>query len=131
RSIQGLIRRNEDFFRTVVTFALRSRIHCLDRSQSCPAIPEIAPMSASLRFNDALLIADRAFRPLQCIAWAPQDGNGELNISLVDRSRSLLGRTRLPSSTYSDPLRLEEELQRSRQELIERGVVLEPWRMPA
>lgn len=88
-------------------------------------------MSASLRFNDALLIADRAFRPLQCIAWAPQDGNGELNISLVDRSRSLLGRTRLPSSTYSDPLRLEEELQRSRQDLIERGVVLEPWRMPA
>ena len=33
-------------------------------------------MSSTLRFNDALLIADRAFRPFHCVAWAPQPGSG-------------------------------------------------------
>lgn len=60
-------------------------------------------MSNTLRFNDALLIADRAFRPFQCVAWAPQPGSGELSISVIDRSSTrLLGRTKLSASTYSD-----------------------------
>ena len=40
-------------------------------------------MNAPLRFNEALLIANHAFKPFQCVAWAPQDGNGELNLADV------------------------------------------------
>ena len=42
-------------------------------------------MSSTLRFNDALLITDRAFRPFQCVAWAPQDGTGVVSISVIAR----------------------------------------------
>lgn len=88
-------------------------------------------MSAQLRFNEALMITGTAFQPFQCIAWAPQDGNGELNITVVDRTSTALGRTRLSSSIYSDPLQLEQELHKSREELAQRGVALAPWSMPA
>ncbi len=87
-------------------------------------------MSSTLRFNDALLIADRAFRPFQCVAWAPQPGSGELNISVIDRTR-LLGRTKLSASTYSDAEQLASVLQQSRAALSEQGYTLEPWSMPA
>ena len=40
-------------------------------------------MNTPLRFNEALLIADRAFRPFQCVAWAPQDGTGVVSISVI------------------------------------------------
>ena len=89
-------------------------------------------MSSTLRFNDALLITDRAFRPFQCVAWAPQPGSGELSISVIDRSSTrLLGRTKLSASTYSDAEQLASVLQQSRASLSEQGYALEPWTMPA
>ncbi|MFZ3025098.1 hypothetical protein [Pseudomonas sp.] len=89
-------------------------------------------MSSTLRFNDALLITDRAFRPFQCVAWAPQPGSGELSISVIDRSSTrLLGRTKLSASTYSDAEQLASVLQQSRAALSEQGYALEPWSMPA
>ena len=89
-------------------------------------------MSSTLRFNDALLITDRAFRPVQCVAWAPQPGSGELSISVIDRSSTrLLGRTKLSASTYSDAEQLASVLQQSRAALSEQGYALEPWTMPA
>lgn len=89
-------------------------------------------MNAPLRFNDALLIADRAFQPFQCVAWAPQDGTGNLSLSVIDRrSTRLLGRTQLSSSTYSDPVQLANALSQSREQLSQQGFALEPWSMPA
>ena len=89
-------------------------------------------MSSTLRFNDALLITDRAFRPFQCVAWAPQPGSGELSISVIDRSSTrLLGRTKLSASTYSDAEQLASVLQQSRAALSEQGYALEAWSMPA
>lgn len=88
-------------------------------------------MNAPLRFNDALLIADRAFQPFQCVAWAPQDGTGNLSLSVIDRtSTRLLGRTQLSSNTYSDPEQLASVLQQSREQLSQQGFALEPWSMP-
>lgn len=88
-------------------------------------------MNAPLRFNDALLIADRAFQPFQCVAWAPQDGTGNLSLSVIDRtSTRLLGRTQLSCSTYSDPAQLATALQQSREQLSQQGLALEPWSMP-
>lgn len=88
-------------------------------------------MNAPLRFNDALLIADRAFQPFQCVAWAPQDGTGNLSLSVIDRtSTRLLGRTQLSSSIYSDPAQLASVLQQSREQLSQQGFALEPWSMP-
>ncbi|MBU1333073.1 MAG: hypothetical protein KJ884_06690 [Gammaproteobacteria bacterium] len=88
-------------------------------------------MNAPLRFNEALLIADRAFQPLHCVAWAPQDGSGMLSLTVLDRtSTRLLDRTQLSSSTYSDPARLAEVLEASRDALSRQGFALEPWSMP-
>ncbi|MGH8354545.1 MAG: hypothetical protein ACRERY_13630 [Pseudomonas sp.] len=88
-------------------------------------------MNAPLRFNDALLIAGRAFQPFQCVAWAPQDGTGELSLSVIDRtSTRLLGRTQLSRSIYTDPERLAKVLKKSRDELSQQGYDLEPWSMP-
>jgi hypothetical protein len=88
-------------------------------------------MNAPLRFNEALLIADRAFKPFQCVAWSPQDGTGELSLTVIDRtSTRLLGRTQLPSSIYSDPDKLAKVLEESRQELSQQGFDLAPWSMP-
>lgn len=89
-------------------------------------------MNTPLRFNEALLIADRAFQPFQCVAWAPQDGTGLVSISVIDRTNTrLLGRTQLSSDTYSDPQQLAEVLNRSREELRSQGFNLTPWSMPA
>lgn len=88
-------------------------------------------MNSPLRFNDALLIADRAFRPFQCVAWSPQDGTGVVSISVIDRtSTRLLGRTQLSSATYTDPQQLASALLRSREELRSQGFDLAPWSMP-
>ncbi|MDM8349603.1 hypothetical protein P8H27_11940 [Pseudomonas sp. sp1636] len=88
-------------------------------------------MNAPLRFNEALLIADRAFQPFQCVAWAPQDGSGELSLTVIDRtSTRLLGRTQLSSSIYSDPVQLASVLNKSRAELSQQGYDLAPWSMP-
>lgn len=92
---------------------------------------ETHPMNAPLRFNEALLIADRAFLPFQCIAWAPQDGTGALSLSVVDRtSTRLLGRTQLSCNTYSDPVQFAKVLEASRYELSQKGFDLAPWSMP-
>ena len=89
-------------------------------------------MNASLRFNDALLIADRAFQPFHCVAWAPQDGTGVVSLTVVDRtSTRLIDRTQLTSSIYSDPQELAKALKTSRDELSRKGFDLAPWSMPA
>lgn len=88
-------------------------------------------MNAPLRFNEALLIADRAFQPFQCVAWAPQDGTGMLSLTVIDRTGTrLLGRTQLTSSIYSDPEQLARVLTQSRNELSQQGFDLAPWSMP-
>ncbi len=89
-------------------------------------------MNTPLRVNEALLIAHRAFQPFQCVAWAPQDGTGELNFSVIDRtSTRLLGRTQVAASAFTDPAKLESLLQQSRAELNQQGYALEPWQMSA
>lgn len=88
-------------------------------------------MNAPLRINEALLIAGHAFRPFNCIAWAPLDGGGELSLTVVDRTGTrTLGRTQVPSSTYSDPAQLESLLEKTRTQLSESGYNLQPWHMP-
>ncbi|MHC8320187.1 hypothetical protein ACYZT4_05735 [Pseudomonas sp. GB2N2] len=87
-------------------------------------------MTAPLRINEALLIADRAFKPFQCVAWAPQDGNGELCLSVIDRTNNRIGRTQIPSSAYTDPAQLEHVLEEARKELSQEGYTLQSWSMP-
>ena len=65
----------------------------------------------------ALLIAGHAFEPFQCVAWAPQDGNGELSLTVVDRASTRIGRKQIPSSACSDSAQLESLLQEARAEL--------------
>ncbi|KPW61907.1 Uncharacterized protein ALO68_02850 [Pseudomonas syringae pv. helianthi] len=88
-------------------------------------------MNAPLRFNDALLIAGHAFEPFQCVAWAPQDGNGELSLTVIDRTSNRIGRKQIPSSTYSDKRQLASALEQARAEISNEGYDLEPWTMPA
>jgi hypothetical protein len=88
-------------------------------------------MNAPLRINEALLIADRAFQPFQCVAWAPQDGNGELSLTVIDRTNTRsIGRKQIPSSAYTDPAQLECLLEAVRAELSEEGYKLLSWSMP-
>ena len=87
-------------------------------------------MNAPLRINEALLIADRAFKPFQCVAWAPQDGNGELSLTVVDRTNTHIGRTQIPSSAYTDPAQLADCLKQARAELSQEGYTLQSWSMP-
>ncbi|PYY67078.1 hypothetical protein CRX42_28930 [Pseudomonas jessenii] len=87
-------------------------------------------MNAPLRINEALLIADRAFKPFTCVAWAPQDGNGELSLTVIDRTSTSIGRRQIPSSAYSDPAQLELLLEQARAELSQEGYALQSWSMP-
>lgn len=87
-------------------------------------------MNAPLRINEALLIADRAFRPFQCVAWAPQDGNGELSLTVIDRTNTRIGRKQIPSSAYTDPAQLADLLKQARAELSQEGYTLQSWTMP-
>jgi hypothetical protein len=88
-------------------------------------------MNAPLRFNDALLIAGHAFEPFRCVAWAPQDGTGELSLTVLDRMSTRIGRKQLASSTYSDKAQLASALEQARAEISNEGYALEPWTMPA
>ena len=88
-------------------------------------------MNAPLRFNDALLIAGHAFHPFKCVAWAPQDGNGELSLTVLDRLSTRIGRKQIPSSAYSDAAQLARVLEQARAEISDEGYRLEPWTMPA
>ncbi|VVP69028.1 hypothetical protein PS918_00857 [Pseudomonas fluorescens] len=87
-------------------------------------------MNAPLRINEALLIADRAFKPFQCVAWAPQDGNGELSLTVIDRTNNSIGRQQIPSSAYTDPQQLERLLEQAREALSKEGYTLQSWSMP-
>jgi hypothetical protein len=87
-------------------------------------------MNAPLRINEALLIADSAFQPFKCVAWAPQDGNGELSLTVIDRTSTSIGRKQIPSSAYSDPEQLERLLEQARAELSQEGYKLQSWSMP-
>ncbi|KAF0866685.1 hypothetical protein [Pseudomonas sp. LD120] len=87
-------------------------------------------MNAPLRINEALLIADRAFQPFQCVAWAPQDGNGELSLTVIDRTSKRIGQTQIPSSAYCDRAQLEGLLKQARAELSQDGYALQSWAMP-
>ena len=88
-------------------------------------------MNAPLRVNEALLIAGRALQPFQCVAWAPLDGNGELSLTVIDRTSTRIGHTQIPCTIYSDPAQLAQLLAQVRGELSEDGYTLLPWSMPA
>jgi hypothetical protein len=64
------------------------------------------------------------------VAWAPQDGNGELSLTVIDRTSTRIGRKQIPSSAYSDPAQLELLLEQARAELSEEGYTLQSWSMP-
>ena len=85
-------------------------------------------MNAPLRINEALLIAERAFQPFQCVAW--QDGNGALSLSVIDRTNNRIGSKQVSSSTYTDPAQLEDLLLQARAELDKHGYQLQSWEMP-
>ncbi|VVN89421.1 hypothetical protein [Pseudomonas fluorescens] len=88
-------------------------------------------MNAPLRCNEALLIAGHAFKPLQCVAWAPQDGTGELSLTVIDRTCTpIIGHKQIPSSAYTDPAQLKHLLEQARAELSEEGYELQSWKMP-
>ncbi|MCH2341881.1 hypothetical protein ACGFZ7_09820 [Pseudomonas sp. NPDC047963] len=88
-------------------------------------------MNSPLRFNDALLITDRAFKPFQCVAWTQLEGNGELSITVLDGSESrTVGHCKLASHVYSDPIKLGQSLEQARADLSRQGVQLAPWHMP-
>ncbi|WP_028237984.1 hypothetical protein [Stutzerimonas azotifigens] len=88
-------------------------------------------MNAPLRFNEALLITDQAFQPFQCVAWTLPEGNGEVSITVIDRTHSrTLARRSLSRGTYTDPVKLGETLAETREELSREGVSLQPWHMP-
>lgn len=87
-------------------------------------------MNAPLRVNEALLIADHAFEPFQCVAWDQPNGTGELCLAVIDRTSTRIGGKQVSSSIYSDPARLAVLIEEVRAELCEKGYSLQPWTMP-
>ncbi|VVN42465.1 hypothetical protein PS862_04071 [Pseudomonas fluorescens] len=87
-------------------------------------------MSTPLRINEALLIVGDAFEPFQCVAWAPQDGNGELSLTVIDRASTRIGHKQIPRSTYTDSAQLESLLEEARAQLSQEGYKLQSWSMP-
>src|SRR5450830_1301240 len=85
-------------------------------------------MNAPLRINEALLIADRAFQPFQCVAW--HDGNGALSLSVIDRTNTRIGTKQLSSSTYTDSAQLADLLFQARAELDKDGHQCQPCARP-
>lgn len=88
-------------------------------------------MDATLRVNEALLIAGHAFEPFQCVAWTQQDGDGALSITVIDHTSHNLCRAQLPASAYSNPARLASALEAVRAGLSSHGHALQPWSMPS
>lgn len=87
-------------------------------------------MDTSLRVNEALIIAGRAFQPFQCVAWQSQNGTGTINLAVIDSTNKRLGQTLLDSQTYADPLQLADALRQSREQISSQGYALDPWNMP-
>jgi hypothetical protein len=106
-----------------------AKAHCCC-AITCLGLPRDLTMNAPLRVNEALLIAGHAFEPFQCVAWAPQDGNGELSLTVIDRTSTRIGRKQVPSSTYTDPSQLADLIEQVRAELSQEGYALQPWSMP-
>ncbi len=86
-------------------------------------------MNAPLRFNEALLIANHAFTPLQCVAWTPQNGTDELSLTVIDRTSTPLVKKRL-SSLNIDADQFELLIKEARSELEKQGHQLQGWSMP-
>jgi hypothetical protein len=87
-------------------------------------------MNATLRVNEALLIAGHAFEPFQCVAWDSPNGTGELSLAVIDRTSTRIGSKQVPSSTYSDPAQLAGLIEEVRAELRQKGYDLQSWKMP-
>ncbi|MDG9882583.1 hypothetical protein CSV86_009730 [Pseudomonas putida CSV86] len=87
-------------------------------------------MNAPLRVNEALLIADHAFEPFQCVAWDAPNGTGELSLAVIDRTSTRIGSKQVSSSTYSDPAQWAHLIEEVRAELRQKGYDLQPWTMP-
>ncbi|MNP02211.1 hypothetical protein D3C76_940590 [compost metagenome] len=87
-------------------------------------------MNAPLRTNEALLIADHAFEPFQCVAWDSPTGTGELSLAVIDKTSTKLSSKQVPSSIYSDPNQLAGLIEEVRAELRQKGYTLQPWTMP-
>ena len=87
-------------------------------------------MNAPLRVNEALLIADHAFEPFQCVAWDAPNGTGELSLAVIDRTNTRIGSKQLSSTAYTDPAQLENLLLQARAELDKEGHQLQHWAMP-
>ena len=84
----------------------------------------------ALRTNEALLIACRAFQPLQCIAWAT-DYTGEVSLTVIDKTTaSVVGRSRMSRLDYADTEHLGNVLAEARRQLADEGIVLGPWQIP-
>ncbi len=88
-------------------------------------------MNAPLRVNEALLIAGHAFQPFQCVAWEVLNGNGELTLSVLDRTSTRIGSQQIPSGIYSDPAQFGHVIETVRAKLSQDGYQLQPWAMPA
>jgi len=87
-------------------------------------------MNAPLRVNEALLIADHAFEPFQCVAWDAPNGTGELSLAVIDRTSTRIGAKQVSSRIYSDPAQWASLIEEVRAELCEKGYDLQPWSMP-
>ena len=88
-------------------------------------------MNTSLSFNEALLITDNAFKPLQCIAWTLQEGTGEVSISVMDElANPLISSYRIPQHVFNCAKQLNETLSHKRQKLLQLGLQLDEWHMP-
>ncbi|MFK3908691.1 hypothetical protein ACI2KC_17385 [Pseudomonas monteilii] len=87
-------------------------------------------MNAPLRVNDALLIADHAFEPFQCVAWDAPNGTGELSLAVIDRTNTRIGSKQVPSRVYTDAQQWLGLIEQVRSELREKGYALQPWVMP-
>ncbi|MNH10710.1 hypothetical protein D3C79_701970 [compost metagenome] len=87
-------------------------------------------MNAPLRVNEALLIADHAFEPFQCVAWDSPNGTGELSLAVIDRTSTRIGSKQVSSRIYSDPAQWASLIEEVRAELCEKGYDLQPWSMP-
>ena len=88
-------------------------------------------MNTSLSFNEALLITDNAFKPLQCIAWTLQEGTGEVSISVMDTfANPVISSYSIPSHVLTSSSLLNKVLSEKRQQLQQQGLKLNVWSMP-
>ena len=87
-------------------------------------------MNAPLRVNEALLIADHAFEPFQCVAWDAPNGTGDLSLAVIDRTSTRIGSKQVPSQQYASRAQWERVIEEVRAELADKGYRLQPWSMP-